>query len=163
MMVLVVMVAVRHHPPHQGGHGVLNFADHHRRRRSITGTTATRLSERGPISRRHGPGRGSFQEERLFPPPRPHVTAAGEVAGCAGWARRGVFLIHVWQQTRAGGQAHTHARARSLSTKGRRSLARSFVCAQAAIRLLFFIWQQANDRASQAGDAPPDTHAHTRM
>lgn len=176
VVVMVVMVAVRHHPPHQCGHGVLNFADHRRRRRSITGTKATRLSERGPISRRRsrGPGRGSFQEERLFPPPRPHVTAAGEVAGCAGcWARRGVFFIHVRQRTQAGRQAHTHARARTQSIRrtAARSLARSLVRAGCDLAAGFYMAtsKQQGVAVKQAGrqgtrrQTRTHTHAHTRM
>lgn len=76
VMVVVVVVSVRHHPSHQGGHRVFNFADHLRHRRS---KSYGRKIKRDAMWEKktttiHSQWRGSFQEAIFFLP-WPHVTA----------------------------------------------------------------------------------------
>lgn len=71
---------MRHHPSHQIGHGVFNFADHHRRRIDPHGKPETRgdrtlqRAKKAMVQRSSASGEDHFRKRVVFPP-RPHVTA----------------------------------------------------------------------------------------
>lgn len=54
VVVVMVVVSVGHHPSHQVGHGVFNFADHHRRRTDTHGQKTERRNKNQTGRREEG-------------------------------------------------------------------------------------------------------------